>query len=273
MREVADRNLLLGPDVVDAEPLPLFHDAEQRPGEIVDVDEGARLLAGPLDRKVDDAVRLPLGAFLHAQDELRNHVLAPHVRAVHVVRPKDQRAVQVLASVVHRQQFADNLAATVREARVQDIGHHERRAFVCRDDRRRLVDLGARRQHESAHALGDARVEHVHHPLDGNLEDQIRPGIEELGAVDIGEMAHALDATYGIPDHRRVPDVPGDALDLVLGPTELRGRAAGIVVERTHHGTRLEQPLDQRAADEAGPPGYEDLLSLQVGAPSPSAGV
>src|SRR5438132_38043 len=77
MREVANRNLALRTDVVDAQPFSLLQHPDELAHEIIDVDEGARLLSRALNGKIEHARRLPFAELLDAQHELRDHVLAP----------------------------------------------------------------------------------------------------------------------------------------------------------------------------------------------------
>ena len=96
------------------------------------------------------------------------------------------------------------------------IGHDERRALVGRHLRRRLIDLRARRQDQAADACGAAGVDHVDHALDADVEHQLGRAVEELRAVDEGEMVHLLDAAHGGMDRRGIADVACDELDVVL---------------------------------------------------------
>ena len=122
--EIGDGDLVRGADVVDAEVLALLAHDHHAGHQIVDVAEAARLLAAALDRErqhaVSDAAR---DGVLQAQRELRNDVLEAHVRAVDVVRPEDQHALELLAAVVDRHQLADDLAAAVGKPRVERIGN------------------------------------------------------------------------------------------------------------------------------------------------------
>ena len=106
-----------------------------------------------------------LAARVEAQRELRDHVLEAHVGAVDVVRAEDQHALEIFAAEIDRHQLADQLAAAVGIARVERIGDRQRRALVGRDFRRRLIDLGARGEHQRADAVLAAGVDDVDHAL------------------------------------------------------------------------------------------------------------
>src|SRR5205823_5538918 len=56
MGEVVNRNLAFRSNVVNAQPFPLLEHPDQPAHEIVDVDEGARLLARALNGKIEHAV-------------------------------------------------------------------------------------------------------------------------------------------------------------------------------------------------------------------------
>ena len=107
---------------------------------------------------IETSPRLRAVQAAQAQRELRDDVLPAHVGAIDVVRAENEHTVEQSAAIVHREQLADDLAASVRVARVEHVGHHERRRLVSRHDRRRLVHLGARHQHELAHLLGQGGV-------------------------------------------------------------------------------------------------------------------
>ena len=125
----------------------------------------------------------------HAHRKLRDDVLLAHVRPIDVVRPEDRHPVEVLAAVVEREQLADDLPAAVREPGIGDVGDDQRHVLGVGIWRGILVHLRAGGDDQVAHALGEAGVEHVHHALDRDFEDQLRPVVEELRAVDVGEMA------------------------------------------------------------------------------------
>src|SRR5215475_3256546 len=94
---VLDAALVLSAQVVDAvlraRTLPAGG-VVQLLDEVVYVDEAARLLAGALNRELDDATGLLGVQLVHADGEFRDHMLAPHVRPDHVVRPDDVQRVQ-----------------------------------------------------------------------------------------------------------------------------------------------------------------------------------
>src|SRR5207237_1712431 len=55
-----------------------------------------------LDGKIDRARGLLGMQLCEPRDELRHHVLFPHVRAINVVRAKDGHALEVLAPIIKR---------------------------------------------------------------------------------------------------------------------------------------------------------------------------
>ena len=164
-------------------------------------------------------------------------MLEAHVRAVDVVRPENQHAVEELAAVVDRHQLADDLAAAVGIARIGRVGHDERRALVGRHLRRRLIDLRARGENEAAHIRGAAGVEHIDHALDADVEHQLRRAVEEFGAVDEGEMVDLVDAAHRGVDGRGIADVAGDELDVALAHRRAAAaRRASCRQARAPHG-------------------------------------
>src|SRR5205814_1278312 len=99
---------------------------QQRSDEVIDVDEGPRLLAGALNGEIHHTTRLPFRRLLHAQHELRNDMFAPHVGPVDVVWPADERPIEEFPAVVHGKQLADDLSTAIREARVQYVRNGQR---------------------------------------------------------------------------------------------------------------------------------------------------
>ena len=82
-------------DVVDVEVLALFDHADEAVGEVVDVDEGARLPPVALDRETDGAgPRVGVDGRRGAHRELRDDVLEAHVRAVDIVRAEHDDAIE-----------------------------------------------------------------------------------------------------------------------------------------------------------------------------------
>ena len=69
--------------------------------------------------------------------------------------------------------------------------------------RRRLVDLGARGEHELADAVLAAGVDHVDHAAHADVEHQVGLGVEEFGAVDEGEVMHFVHAFRAAARPRR----------------------------------------------------------------------
>ena len=123
------------------------HDAAH---QIVDMTEAPGLAAVALDLERNLAARVLRRRFLQAQRELRHDMLEAHVRTVDIVRPEDQHAVEELAAVVDRHQFADDFAAAIGIARIGRIRHDQRRRLVGRHLGRRLIDLGTRGEDQVA---------------------------------------------------------------------------------------------------------------------------
>ena len=103
--------------------------------------DGRKIEIVALDGKANLSFWARLGELAQAHRELRDDVLEAHVGPIDVVRPKDQRALEMLAAVVDHHHLADDLAGAVGEPRIVRIGHDERRVFGGRDMRRRLVCL------------------------------------------------------------------------------------------------------------------------------------
>jgi len=256
-RDIGDGDFLHRADVVDAQVLALGGENHQPVDEIVDVVEGAGLGPGSLDRKADRASGLFGGEPGEPQRELRQDVFPAHVGAVDVVRPEDQNPVEILAAVVDRQQFADDLAAAVGIARIQGIGHRERRGLVGRHTGRGLVDLGTGGEDQFADPGGAAGVEDVDHAPDRDVEDKIGLGVEELGAVDVGEMVDPGDALRRARHRGGISDVGLDHLESAGDVAQPPRRAARVVVEHAHCAALAQQALDNRRADEPGSAGDE----------------
>jgi hypothetical protein len=83
--------------------------------------------------------------------------------------------------------------------------------------------------------------------------------VEELGAVDEGEVMHLVHALRGARHRVGVADVAADELDVVLNLGQPARAAARIVVEHAHARARFDQRLDQAGADEAAAAGDEDF--------------
>ena len=105
------------------------------------------------------------------------------------------------------------------------------------------------RRREIPHSLGQAPVEHVHHPFDGNFEDQLRPSVEELGAVDVRQMANGIHPIGSCADGCLISNIADDELD----PVDNCGRAGDWRRASCRRGTELRHPRPTRARTRALP--------------------
>ena len=200
----------------------------------------------------------------HAHRKLRDDVLLAHVRPIDVVRPEYQHPVEVLAAVVEREQLADDFPAPIREPGIGDVGDHQRNVLRRGNLGGVLVHLRAGGDDQVAHPLGEAGVEHVHHALHRDFEDQLGPVVEELRPVDVGQMTDRLHPP-GRPGNRgRIAYVADDQLDFVEHVAEPLGGSSRIVVEAADLRAVMNQGPNERAADEAGAAGDENLSACQL---------
>ena len=153
---------------------------------------------------------------VQAQRELRDDVLPAHVRAVDIVRAENENALEVLAAEIDRHQLADQLAAAVGIARVEHVGHEQRRVLGGRDLGRRLVDLRRGGEHQRADIVLAAGVDHIDHAAHADVEHQLGLRIEKFGAVDEGEVMHLVHAMRRALDGGRVANIAGDEFDVLL---------------------------------------------------------
>ena len=181
-----------------------------------------------------------------------------HVGPVDIVRAEDEHALEILAAEIDRHHFADQLAGAVGIARVGDVRYGERRAFVGRHLRRRLVNFGARGEHEPADAVLAGGVDYVEHAAHADIEHKIGLGVEEFRAVDEGEMVHFVDAFASALNCGGIADIAGDEVDVVFDLDEPARMTARVVVENAHGRARAQQRLDQSRAEEARSAGDED---------------
>ncbi len=161
-------------------------------------------------------------------------MLAAHVGSINVVRTKDRDPLEPNAPEVDRHELARDLTAAVAVARIQDVGNRKRSGFVGRNHGRRLIDLGARGQHQVADPVLAAGVDDVDHPLDGNLDDQIGLRVKELRAVDVRKVADAVDAGGRGADAPGVADVPCQHLDRIGDLGQSPASAARFIIERAN---------------------------------------
>src|ERR1700681_2569743 len=125
MREIGDGRFAICSNVVDAQMLATLQHMQHTIDHVANVDKRASLTTCALDRKLNNirlAARLR-DEGLQPHDELRDHVLASHVRTVNVVRAKYHGALEKLASIIDQHKFTDDLAAAVGIPRIEYIGN------------------------------------------------------------------------------------------------------------------------------------------------------
>src|ERR1700730_2666103 len=256
VRKIGDARFSDCSNVVDAQVLALIQYAHHAIDEIADVHKGASLTSRSLNRKVDHGIAARLrGECLHSRYKLGDHMFGSHVGAVHIVRAEYHGAVEKLAAVIDEQQFADDLAPAIGIPRIEHIGHTQRHSFGRGDQRRGLIYLRTGGQYEFADAVFHTRVENVDHPFDRHLENQVRLGVEKLGAVYVGEVANAISATYRVLDRTKIANIAGKKFDRTRSITQFANSPARIVVEDAHTVTRRDQTPHQGAADKTGSTG------------------
>src|SRR5213595_3556194 len=96
--KLLNRNLVLGPDVVDAKVFSFLDHQQQSRNQIVDENKRSSFFAAAFDWQDDRALTLTR-EFVHAQSELRDDVFPSHVRAVNIVRTEYHGAPQLFATV------------------------------------------------------------------------------------------------------------------------------------------------------------------------------
>src|SRR5207245_2818183 len=89
------------------------------------------------------------------------------------------------------------------------------------------------------------------HALDRHVKDDVGPGVEVLGTVDVGEVTDAIDTLDGPADGVGVADVADVAFDLTGHVAELANVAARFVVQRSHAHSGTHQRPNHGAADES----------------------
>ena len=135
MRHLRHRHFFRRADVVDVQMLALLDHAHQPLGEVVDVDEGAGLVAGALDRKRDTVPVVSAKARRMRTANCGITCSSPMSGPYTLCGRNIDDAVEVLAAVVDRQQLADDLPAAVREPRIGDVGDDQRHVLRRRDGR------------------------------------------------------------------------------------------------------------------------------------------
>ena len=263
-RKVGDADFFRCADVIDAEMLAFFTHHQDAGDEVVDEAEAARFLPAPLDFEPDRAGRLFLCCGVEAQGELGYHVLPSHIGPVDIVRAENEHALEIFAAEIYRHQLADQLAAAIGIARVQRVGDGEGCALVGRDFRRRLIDLGARRENEVADAILAASIDYIDHPAHADVEHQVGLAIKEFRAIDEGEMMHLVHPLHGFADRGGVANVSGDEFYVLLNFGQPAWRAARIIVEHAHAMAGVHQGFHKSGADEAAAAGDENTAHART---------
>ena len=178
-----------------------------------------------------------------------------HVGPVDIVGAEDDRAFEVGAAEIHRHQFAQDLAAAVGITRIRDVRNRERRRLVRRHGRRRLIDLGTRRHHQVADPVFHAAIDHIHHALHADIQNQVRLLVEEARPVHIGEMANAVHALDRIGDRLRLPDIRLDELAIVDDLRQATQIAARVVVHDADPMAVTHESSNEHAAKKSGASG------------------
>ena len=253
--------------MVDIQVCASFQDNGKSVGKVVDVHEGPGLRAVALNRKRYRAARMFGCECGRPQNELRNDVLAAHVRSVHVVRANDEDALKVPPAVVQGHEFADDLAAAVGEARIQGVRNGKGRGFVRGNARRGLVHFGAGGEDVFGHVVLQAGVDGVHDALHTHVEDDFRLAVEPLGAVHGCQVAKALHAPGGPLDGNGIPDVRIDEFHVVPYVLQASRTPPGLVVENPDPVAVVKQAPYQGGTDESG--AARDQVELTHGSETP----